>query len=216
MKLIVQMPALREEETLATVIRSIPRDIPGISSVEILVIVDGPTDRTVEVAKEAGADHVLRMARNVGPSRAFIAGIEEALSLGADILVKTDADNQYCADDILALIKAVLDRQAQIVEVAGPIAKIESVSPLKKALQRLGSWGVRQAGGDRVGRIQSLILALELLAASVVSLAVSVFGDLISANRSLMEDFRARDLLRAPRNRSDAVPFRFAEFAHVS
>ena len=94
MKLIVQIPALNEEETLATAIAAIPRTIPGISTVEILVIDVGSTDRTVEVARAAGADHILKMASNVGLARAFTAGIEESLALGADIIVNTDADNQ--------------------------------------------------------------------------------------------------------------------------
>ena len=139
MKLIVQIPALNEEETLETTIRSIPRAIPHVTSVEVLVIDDGSTDRTVEVARKAGADHVLRMDSNVGLARAFTSGIEEALSLGADIIVNTDADNQYCADDIPALIKPIIEREAQIVVGARPITEVESFSPLKKLLQRLRS-----------------------------------------------------------------------------
>ena len=150
MKLIVQIPALNEEETLATAIQAIPRNIPGVSTVEVLVIDDGSTDRTVEVAKEAGADHVLKMSSHVGLARSFLAGVEECLALGADIIVNTDADNQYCADDIPALIQPVLNREAQIVVGARPISEIESFSPVKKALQKLGSWVVRQASGSDI------------------------------------------------------------------
>ncbi len=312
MKLIVQIPALNEEETLATAIAAVPREISGVSSVEILVIDDGSTDNTVGVAREAGADHILQMASNVGLARAFTAGIEEALALGADIIVNTDADNQYCADDIPALIQPILDRRAQIVVGARPIKEIESFSPIKKALQRLGSWVVRQASGstipdapsgfrayareaaarlcvintytytletiiqagrkripmvsvpvrvnevtrpsrlfkgireyvlrsaktilrvfviyaplrffftiaavfaapaviaigrflilymsgDGAGHIQSLVLSAALLAMATVFLAVGVLADLVAANRTLLEDIRARELLRATR-----------------
>lgn len=147
MKLIVQIPALNEEETLAEAIGAIPRTIAGVDTVEVMVIDDGSTDRTVEVALAAGADHVLKMSSHVGLARAFSAGVEEALSLGADVIVNTDADNQYCADDIPALIAPIQSRQAQIVIGARPIKEIESFSPLKKALQHWGSWVVRKASG---------------------------------------------------------------------
>ncbi|MCY4333425.1 MAG: glycosyltransferase family 2 protein [Litoreibacter sp.] len=114
MKLIIQIPALNEEETLAEAINAIPRSIDGVSSVEIMVIDDGSTDNTVQVAKDAGADHILRMSSHVGLARAFSAGVEEALSLGADIIVNTDADNQYCADDIPSLIEPILKREATV------------------------------------------------------------------------------------------------------
>lgn len=150
MKLIVQIPAWNEEETLAESIAAVPRRIRGVTSVEVLVVDDGSTDRTVEVAKQAGADHVLQMSSHVGLARAFLAGIEECLTLGADIIVNTDADNQYCADDIPALIEPVLERRAQIVVGARPISEIESFSPVKKVLQRLGSWVVRVASGTDI------------------------------------------------------------------
>ena len=146
-KLIVQIPALNEEETLAVAIAAIPRKIDGVSAVEVMVIDDGSTDRTVEIAREAGADHILQLSCHMGLARAFSAGLEEALTLGADIVVNTDADNQYCADDIPALIAPILRREAQIVVGARPIREIADFSPLKKALQRLGSWVVRLASG---------------------------------------------------------------------
>lgn len=318
MKLIVQIPALNEEETLAEAIRAIPRDIPGIDRVEVLVIDDGSTDRTVEVAWTGGADHVLQMSSNVGLARAFSAGIEHCLGLGADIIVNTDADNQYCADDIPALIAPVIARQAQIVVGARPITEIESFSPLKKALQRLGSWVVRKASGAQIpdapsgfraysrdaaarlyvingytytletiiqagrkripmtsvpvrvnvvtrpsrlfkgmgeyvrrsattivrmfviyaplkffltiaavfavpgvfgilrfiyfyatdggaGHIQSLVLSGVLLAMATILLAVGVLADLIAANRTLLEDIRARELLRATSQPEEAA-----------
>lgn len=328
MKLIVQIPALNEEETLAVAVRAIPRSIPGVSSVEVMVIDDGSTDRTVEVAREAGADHVLQMSSHVGLARAFLAGIEECLALGADIIVNTDADNQYCADDIPALITPVLERRAQIVVGARPISEIESFSPIKKVLQRLGSWVVRQASGSDIpdapsgfrayardaaarlcvvntytytletiiqagrkripmtsvpvrvntvtrpsrlfrgirqyimrsvktilrvfviyaplrffftlaaifalpalaavgrflyfyatdggaGHVQSLVLSGVLLAMATILFAVGVLADLIAANRSLLEDIRARELLRRPVRapQSDKVvhPVEFAD-----
>ena len=270
------------------------------------------------MAEDAGADHILKMPSNVGLARAFSAGIEESIALGADIIVNTDADNQYCADDIPALIEPILARRAQIVVGARPISEIESFSPLKKMLQRLGSWVVRLAsgstipdapsgfrayardaaarlcvintytytletiiqagrkhipmesvpvrvnavtrpsrlfggmgeyvrrsaktilrvfaiyaplrffftlaalialpaifaiarfllfylGGDGSGHIQSLILAAGLLAMSSVFLAVGVLSDLIAANRALLEDIRAREILRAPRQITTSV-----------
>lgn len=318
MKLIVQIPALNEEETIATAIRAIPRSIPGITAVEVLVIDDGSTDQTVNVAREAGADHILTMPSNVGLARAFSAGIEEALGLGADIIVNTDADNQYSADDIPALIAPILKRTAQIVVGARPITEIESFSPVKKALQRLGSWVVRQASGsdipdapsgfrayardaaarlcvintytytletiiqagrkripmtsvpvgvnevvrpsrlfrgmreyvmrsaktilrvfviyapirffafiaaifalpaltaivrflvfymsgDGAGHVQSLVIAAALLSIATILVAVGILADLIAANRALLEDIRARELLRAPQSRSEMV-----------
>ena len=150
MKLIVQIPALNEEATIAEAIAAIPREVAGVSKVEILVIDDGSTDRTVAVARAAGADHILSLSSHMGLARAFLAGIEECLALGADVIVNTDADNQYRAADIPALIAPVLDRRAQIVVGARPIAEIESFSPLKKALQRLGSRVVRMASGSDI------------------------------------------------------------------
>lgn len=318
MKLVVQIPALNEEETLAEAIAAIPRSIPGVRSVEVLVIDDGSTDRTVDVARQAGADHVLCMSSHVGLARAFSAGIEHALSLGADVIVNTDADNQYCADDIPALIAPILKRQAQIVVGARPITEIESFSPLKKALQRLGSWVVRlaskseipdapsgfraysrdaaarlcvvntytytletiiQAGRKNIpmasvpvrvnkvtrpsrlfrgireyvmrsartilrvfviyaplqfflslsalfalpgligvgrflyfyatdggaGHVQSLVLSSVLLAMATILFAVGILADLIAANRSLLEDIRARELLRAAREPQEMI-----------
>ncbi|OAN76927.1 glycosyl transferase [Sulfitobacter sp. EhC04] len=330
MKLIVQIPALNEEETLAEAITAVPRRIRGITSVEVLVIDDGSTDRTVEVAKQAGADHILQMSSHVGLARAFLAGIEESLALGADIIVNTDADNQYCAEDIPALIEPVLDRRAQIVVGARPIREIESFSPVKKALQRLGSWVVRvasgtdipdapsgfrayardaaarlcvvntytytletiiQAGRKRIpmtsvpvrvntvkrpsrlfrgmgqyimrsvktilrvfviyaplrffmalaalfslpalagigrfvyfyatdggaGHVQSLVLSGALLAMATILFAVGILADLIAANRSLLEDIRARELLRKPqRLQQTAKVVHAVDFANAS
>ena len=150
MKLIVQIPALNEEESLFQTISEIPREIEGIDAVEVLVIDDGSTDGTVEVAAAAGADHILSMPANVGLARCFVAGIEEALSHSADIIVNTDADNQYCGADIPKLIRPILDREAQIVVGARPIAEIQNFSLVKKVFQIIGSWVVRRASGTNI------------------------------------------------------------------
>ena len=150
MKLIVQIPALNEQDTIEETIAAIPRTIDGVSKVEVLVIDDGSTDDTVATAWRAGADHVLQLSSHVGLARAFSAGIEHALSLGADIIVNTDADNQYCADDIPALIAPIQNRKAQIVVGERPISDHKEFSPLKKALQKLGSWVVRLASDTEI------------------------------------------------------------------
>ncbi|MEZ5276216.1 MAG: glycosyltransferase [Opitutaceae bacterium] len=143
MKLIVQIPCFDEEENIGETIRAIPGKIAGIEVIEIMVVDDGSRDATSTAAREAGADHVVRLPRNQGLARAFSAGIEHALRLGADIIVNTDADNQYCADDIPALIEPILKGEADIVIGERPIDSIQHFSPAKKILQRIGSATVR-------------------------------------------------------------------------
>jgi glycosyltransferase involved in cell wall biosynthesis len=143
MKLIVQIPCYNEEATLAQTLAAIPRSIPGVDDIEIMVVDDGSIDETSRVARELGANHVLRLPRNQGLARAFSAGIEHALGLSADIIVNTDADNQYCADDIPTLIAPILQGEADIVIGERPIGTIEHFSPAKKILQRFGSAAVR-------------------------------------------------------------------------
>ncbi|NNE22921.1 MAG: glycosyltransferase family 2 protein [Rhizobiales bacterium] len=150
MKLIIQIPCLNEAETLAVTIADLPREIAGIDEIEYLVIDDGSTDRTVPVAWECGVHHVLSLGSNMGLARAFMAGIEKCLALGADIIVNTDADNQYVGADIRCLVEPILAGQAQIVVGARPIKSIEGFSPLKKLLQGLGSWVVRKASGTDI------------------------------------------------------------------
>jgi len=329
MKLIIQIPALNEEGTIAETIAALPRSIPGIDRIEVMVIDDGSTDATVDHAARAGAHHILRMSSHVGLARAFMAGIEEALKLGADVIVNTDADNQYCADDIAALVRPILAREAQIVIGARPIGEIAEFSPVKKLLQRFGSWVVRRASGadipdapsgfraysrdaaarlsvintysytletiiqagrkqipmvsvpvrvNRVtrpsrlfrsmthyifrsartilrmfvvyaplrfflplaallalpglfgvarflwlfasggggGHVQSLVLSGALLAMATMMLAIGVLADLIAANRSLLEDIRARELLREqPARDSDMAPRQSRRLLHV-
>ena len=145
MKLIIQIPCYNEAGTLAIALAALPRVIPGIDVVEWLIIDDGCTDSTVEVALANGVDHVVRQSRNKGLAKGFMAGLDACIKAGADIIVNTDADNQYCADDIPKLIEPILSGRAEIVIGARPIDQIQHFSPLKKALQKLGSWVVRQA-----------------------------------------------------------------------
>jgi len=142
-KLIIQIPCFNEEATLPITLKDLPRELPGCSNVEWLVIDDGSSDRTVQVAKEHGVDHVVRHLRNLGLARAFMTGLEASVSLGADIIVNTDADNQYVAADIPKLIAPILAGEADIVIGSRPIDTISDFSPLKKLLQKFGSWMVR-------------------------------------------------------------------------
>ncbi len=142
-KLIIQVPCFNEELTLGCTLSALPRIVDGVDLVEWLIIDDGSTDRTVEVALQYGADHVVRLSRNKGLAHAFMAGLDASLKAGADIIVNTDADNQYCADDIPKLIGPILAGKAEIVVGARPINDIEHFSYLKKLLQKLGSYVVR-------------------------------------------------------------------------
>ncbi|HZX14164.1 MAG TPA: glycosyltransferase family 2 protein [Thermodesulfobacteriota bacterium] len=142
-KLIIQIPCFNEEATLGITLSSLPRILPGVDLVEWLIVNDGSTDRTVEVAKAHGVDHIVNFTHNRGLAKAFMAGLEACLKAGADIIVNTDADNQYCADDISKLIEPILLRKAEIVIGIRPISRIQNFSPTKRFLQKLGSWIVR-------------------------------------------------------------------------
>ncbi|MDR2104965.1 MAG: glycosyltransferase family 2 protein [Deferribacteraceae bacterium] len=145
MKLIIQIPCFNEEASLPITFADLPRHIDGIDAIEYLVIDDGSTDRTVETAKELGVNHIVSFKRNKGLAAAFTAGVETCLRLGADIIVNTDADNQYQGGDIAKLVKPILDGKADITIGARPIADIEHFSWRKKKLQRFGSFIVRLA-----------------------------------------------------------------------
>lgn len=147
MKLIVQIPCYNEELTLPVTIADIPREIPGIDVVEILVIDDGSTDRTVEVAKELGVDHIVCNKQNMGLARTFRRGIEYCLQAGADIIVNTDGDNQYAGQDIPKLVTPILNGVADIVVGDRQTGKIDHFSKSKKLLQWLGSGVVRKLAG---------------------------------------------------------------------
>jgi glycosyltransferase involved in cell wall biosynthesis len=150
MKLIVQIPCFNEEETLPATLGDLPREIEGIDTVEWLVIDDGSTDRTVEVAREHGVHHIVRLTNNRGLAAAFQAGLDASLKLGADIVVNTDADNQYFGGDIPKLVAPILGGKADMVIGDRKTDQIEHFSPLKKRLQRLGSAVVRRASGTDV------------------------------------------------------------------
>ena len=155
MKLIVQIPCLNEEDTLPATLRDIPRKISGIDSVEILVIDDGCTDRTVEIAREMGVEHVLSFSGNRGLGHAFSAGIDRCLALGADIIVNTDGDNQYCGADIPKLVEPILQRRAEIVIGDREPDKIAHFSLLKRKMQKLGSTVVSTLAGVSVPDVAS-------------------------------------------------------------
>ncbi len=145
MKLIIQIPCYNEAETLPIALAELPREVEGFDTVEWLVINDGSTDNTVEVAKACGVDHIVDLKHNQGLAKGFMAGIKECLRLGADVIVNTDADNQYEAKDIPKLVKPILEGKAEYVIGARPIDTTEHFSTTKKILQKIGSWVVRKA-----------------------------------------------------------------------
>lgn len=149
-KLIICIPCYNEEATLGLTLSELPRELPGIDEIEWLIVDDGSRDRTVEVAKDCGVHHIVSLPSNQGLAKAFMAGLEAALKAGADIIVHTDADNQYCAADIPKLIQPILTSAAEIVIGERPISEIEHFSPTKKLLQKLGSWSVRIASNTNI------------------------------------------------------------------
>jgi glycosyltransferase involved in cell wall biosynthesis len=149
-KLIIQIPCLNEEHSLPVTLADLPRSVPGFDQVEWLVIDDGSTDRTIEVARAHGVDHIVRLTNNKGLAQGFLAGLDASLKLGADVIVNTDADNQYSAADIPKLVEPILRGEADLVIGDREVMSIEHFSPLKKLLQRLGSWVVRRASGTNV------------------------------------------------------------------
>tara|TARA_R110001583_G_scaffold169859_1_gene323087 strand:+ start:14767 stop:15711 length:945 start_codon:yes stop_codon:yes gene_type:complete len=150
MKLIIQIPCFNEADTLAIALSALPRQVEGFNKVEWLIINDGSDDDTVKVAKECGVDHIVNFKHNQGLAKGFMAGIKECLRQGADVIVNTDADNQYEADDIPKLIKPILEHKADYVIGERPISQTDHFSPIKKLLQKLGSWVVRKASGTDV------------------------------------------------------------------
>lgn len=165
MKLIIQIPCLNESGTLAIAIGALPREVPGFDKVEWLVIDDGSTDNTAELARELGVDHVVRHPVNRGLATAFMTGLENCLRLGADVIVNTDADNQYEASDIPKLTAPILGGQADMVIGGRPISETEHFSWVKKKLQHLGSWAVRVASKTSVADAPSGFRAISREAA---------------------------------------------------
>jgi glycosyltransferase involved in cell wall biosynthesis len=165
MKLIIQIPCYNEEETLPQTLDGLPRGLPGVDQIEWLVIDDGSTDHTAEVARAHGVNHILRFRQNQGLARAFLAGLEQALRLGADIVVNTDADNQYHGEDIARLVAPILSGRAEMVVGDRGVATLAYFPPLKRWLQRLGSWVVQRAAGVRIPDATSGFRALSREAA---------------------------------------------------
>lgn len=145
MKLIIQIPCYNEAETLEIALNALPKHIEGIDEIEYLIINDGSTDDTVQVAKNWGVHHIVDFKQNRGLAKGFMAGLDACLRNGADIIVNTDADNQYCGDDIEKLVRPILENKADIVIGERPIDQTKHFSWLKKKLQHFGSWVVRKA-----------------------------------------------------------------------
>ena len=189
MKLIIQIPCLDEEQTLPATLADLPRSLEGFDEVEWLVIDDGSTDRTLEVAREHGVEHIVRLPNNKGLSAAFQAGLDAALKLGADVVVNTDGDNQYRGEDIPKLLAPILAGRADMVVGDRQVAHIEHFSGPKKMLQRLGSAVVRRVSGTKVPdatsgfRAYNREAALQLL---VVSNFTYTLESLIQAGRMLI------------------------------
>jgi glycosyltransferase involved in cell wall biosynthesis len=172
MKLIIQIPCLNEAQTLRIALADLPQQIPGIDTIEVLVIDDGSTDDTAQVARQHGVQHVVGFRQNQGLARAFMLGLEACLERGADIIVNTDADNQYNGADIEKLVRPILDGRADLVIGARPIESIEHFSPIKKMLQRLGSAIVRKVSGTDVADAPSGFRAIS----REVALMLNVFN----------------------------------------
>jgi glycosyltransferase involved in cell wall biosynthesis len=173
MKLIIQIPCYNEERTLPLTLSQLPREVPGVDTVEWLIVDDGSTDATREVAEAHGVDHVVGFTKNQGLARAFLYGLDQGVRLGTDIIVNTDADNQYQAGSIPNIVAPILEDRADIVVGARPIGSIQHFSPLKKRLQRLGSWVVRQASNTDIPDAPSGFRALSREAA----LKLNVFNE---------------------------------------
>jgi glycosyltransferase involved in cell wall biosynthesis len=173
MKLIIQIPCYNEASTLPATLKHLPRQVEGFDCVEWLIINDGSTDDTVGVAKANGVDHIVSFAKNQGLARVFMAGLDACIKRGADIIVNTDADNQYDARDIPLLTKPILDKKADLVIGARPISDMKHFPLIKKQLQQLGSWVVRRASKTDIPDAPSGFRAMSREAA----LRMNVFND---------------------------------------
>jgi glycosyltransferase involved in cell wall biosynthesis len=186
MKLIIQIPCFNEERTLPVTLRDLPRELPGFDAVEWLVIDDGSTDGTLDVARAHGVDHIVRLTNNKGLAAGFQAGLDAALKLGADVVVNTDADNQYYGPDIAKLVAPIVAGEADMVIGDRQVRKVEDFSPTKKSLQRLGSWVVRHASRTSVPDTTSGFRAYNreaALAIQVVSTFTYTLETIIQAGR---------------------------------
>jgi glycosyltransferase involved in cell wall biosynthesis len=165
MKLIIQIPCYNEASTLAQTVGDLPREVAGIDEVELLVVDDGSTDATAQVARELGVEHIVRLKKNQGLARAFQGGLQAALAADADIVVNTDGDNQYRGEDVALLVQPILEGRADIVVGDRGVAALEHFSSLKRTLQRLGSWVVGRAAGIEIPDATSGFRALSREAA---------------------------------------------------
>ena len=197
MKLLIQIPCFNERETLEETVSALPRQIAGVDSIEYLVIDDGSTDDTAEVARSLGVHHVVRFTQNRGLARAYMAGIDACLRVGADIIVNTDADNQYCADDIPKLVAPILAGAADLVVGDRQVEQVEHFSAAKKKLQRIGSWVVRLASKTSVPDATSGFRAISRSAA----LRMFVTNEFTYTLETLIQAGQARIAV-------DAVPIR--------
>lgn len=189
MKLIIQIPCYNEAETLEIALNDLPRQIDGIDEIEYLIINDGSHDDTVEVARRWGVHHIVSFATNKGLARGFIAGLDGCLRCGADIIVNTDADNQYCADDIEKIVRPILDGKADIVIGERPIDQTEHFSFVKKKLQHFGSWVVRKASNTDIPDAPSGFRALSREAAmrtNVINNYTYTLETIVQAGRERM------------------------------
>ena len=183
MKLIIQIPCYNEEESLPITFSAIPKQIKGIDEIEILVINDGSSDNTVNVAKKLGVHHIVSFSKNLGLARAFDAGLKNSVKLGADIIVNLDADNQYCADDIEKLIEPIIEHKADIVIGARPIDTIRHFSIFKKFLQKLGSFVMKRISGADISDAPSGFRAFSKEAA----LKINIFDNYTYTMESIIQ-----------------------------
>ncbi|MGE4552247.1 MAG: glycosyltransferase family 2 protein [Desulfovibrionaceae bacterium] len=186
--LFIQIPCYNEAETLPVALADLPRELPGVARVVWLVVDDGSTDDTVAVAKAHGVDHVVRHTRNMGLAKAFMTGLNACLELGADIIVNTDADNQYDAACIPDLLAPILEGRADMVVGARPIDQVEHFSPLKKRLQKFGSWVLRKVSGTEVQDAPSGFRALTRRAA----MRLNVFSEYTYTLETIIQAGQAR------------------------
>lgn len=189
MKLIIQIPCYNEAETLEIALNALPSHIDGIDEIAYLIINDGSQDKTVEVARNWGVHYVVNFKQNKGLAKGFMAGIDACLRYGADIIVNTDADNQYCGDDIEKIVRPILDGKADMVIGERPIDETTHFSPIKKKLQHLGSWVVRKASNTDIPDAPSGFRAFSREAAmrlNVVNDYTYTLETIVQAGRSRM------------------------------
>ena len=212
MKLIIQIPCFNEEETLAETVADLPREIDGVDKIEYLIIDDGSTDATSKVAQDLGVHHIVRFPQNRGLAKGFMAGIDACLRLGADIIVNTDADNQYCGQDIPLLIQPLLKGEADLVVGDRQVDTVPHFSGTKKRLQKIGSWVVRLASNTRIPDATSGFRAVNREAA----LRMFVTSEFTYTLETLIQAGQARLAVAAVQIRTNAKTRESRLFRNVS